>query len=586
MRSKIIVCFALIFPVSTLFSADIGKLSYKVRNGGVIITNCLSSAAGEFSIPSIIEDKPVTVIGENAFRNCSKLTSVGIPDTVTRIEEKAFYGCVGLTSLTVPDSVTSIGKYAFYACLKITGVQLGKGLKSIGDWAFNTCVNMIRVTIPDNVTSIGDRAFFGCIKLDAITLGKSLNIIGDSAFRDCAKLKGNLIIPDNVIRIGDYAFYRCVNLTGLTISKNLTSIGDQVFYRCSKLNSVVIPASVTSIGNYAFYRCASLQSVTFEGNAPSVGSALFLNVAEAALVYRKFSATGFENQLGGLPVFVGNSRSDNLIYMVNSDSATITVTDCDTKVSGNLDIPDSIENKPVTIIGENAFRDCVNLSNVKIPDGIKTIKSGAFYKCTNLSNVNIPETVTRIGMSAFQGSALTNIKIPDTVTNIEGSAFRNCLRLTNIEVQDSHPAYAREAGMLLNKTKDILLSYPSASGEITIPGTVKKIAHSAFASSNVHKVRMSESVTTIESNAFTQCKELREVFISKSVTAIGLGAFGGCQNLTVMTFYGDAPAQAEDVFKNESDSLLRDSQAKIHYNLNNKTWKDIWFGRTTMPVGL
>ena len=102
----------------------------------------------------------------------------------------------------------------------------------------------------------------------------------------------------------------------------------------------------------------------------------------------------------------------------------------------------------------------------------------------------------------------------------------------------------------------------------------------------MHKVRIPESVTTIEDKAFTQCKELREIFIPKSVTSIGVGAFGGCQNLTVMTFYGDVPSQSKDVFKNESDSLLRDSQAKIHYNLKNETWKDTWFGRPTMPVSL
>ena len=377
-----------------------------------------------------------------------------------------------------------------------------------------------------------------------------------------------------------------MNLTELNISKGLTSIGNQVFYQCSKLTSVVIPESVTSIGNYAFYRCASLESVTFEGNAPKVGSALFLNVAETASVYRNLNSTGFDDKLGGLPVFVGRSRMENLIYMINGDSATVTITDCDTKVSGNLEIPSSIENKPVISIGENAFRDCVSLNTVKIPDGIKTIRSGAFYKCTNLSNVNIPETVIAIGASAFYGSALTNVKIPDAVTNIEDSAFRNCLRLTNIEVKDSHPAYAREGGMLFNKTKDVLLSYPSARGDITIPATVKKIAQGAFAGSNVHKLRMTEGVTTIEANAFTQCKELREVFIPKSVTAIGSGTFGGCQNLTVMTFYGDVPATSKDVFKNESDSILRDSQAKIHYNLNNKTWKDTWSGRPTMPVDL
>ena len=139
---------------------------------------------------------------------------------------------------------------------------------------------------------------------------------------------------------------------------------------------------------------------------------------------------------------------------------------------------------------------------------------------------------------------------------------------------------------MLNKKKEILLSYPSASGEITIPGTVKKIAHDAFAGSNVHKVRIPESVTTIEDNAFTQCKELREIFIPKTVTSIGVGAFGGCQNLTVMTFYGDVPSQSKDVFKNESDSLFRDGPVKIHYDLKNKTWKDAWLGRPTMPVSL
>ena len=90
---------------------------------------------------------PVTSIGEQAFFNCSSLTSVIIGSSVTSIGYIAFGECTGLTSVIIPDSVESIGSFAFFDCTGLTSI-----------------------TIPNGVTSIGSQAFYGCGSLTSITI--------------------------------------------------------------------------------------------------------------------------------------------------------------------------------------------------------------------------------------------------------------------------------------------------------------------------------------------------------------------------------------------------------------------------------
>ena len=128
------------------------------------------------------------VIASNAFSDCSRLSSIIIPDSVTSIGDEAFYKCTSLTSVVIPDSVTSIGNSAFNDCTSLTSVVIGDGVTSIGNSAFEGCSSLTSVVIPDSVTSIGSYAFYSCTKLTSVVIPDRVTSIGNSAFNGCSKL--------------------------------------------------------------------------------------------------------------------------------------------------------------------------------------------------------------------------------------------------------------------------------------------------------------------------------------------------------------------------------------------------------------
>ena len=143
----------------------LNDLTYEITDGAVTIFRCRNSASGELVIPDTIEGYPVTTIRTNAFVDCTKLTSITIPESVTSIGSGAFEGCTGLTSITIPDGVTSIGWQAFKGCSSLTSVTIPEGVTSIENSTFMDCTSLASITIPGGVSNIGYDAFYHCNSL-------------------------------------------------------------------------------------------------------------------------------------------------------------------------------------------------------------------------------------------------------------------------------------------------------------------------------------------------------------------------------------------------------------------------------------
>ena len=241
-----------------------------------IVQGVLKKYKGSSSV--VVIPDSVTSIGDNAFYDCTCLTSVTIGNSVTSIGGSAFEDCPGLTSVTIPDSVTSIGDCAFEDCPGLTSVTIGNSVTSIGSNAFFYCTGLTSITIPDSVTSIGENAFVGCTGLTTVNWNATECTSAGSSycpiFADCS-IRATVNIGDNVKIIPSYAFSCCPGLTSITIGDSVTSIGEEAFSGCGGLTSVTIPDSVTSIDDYAFSGCTGLTSVTIPDSVESIGSWAF-----------------------------------------------------------------------------------------------------------------------------------------------------------------------------------------------------------------------------------------------------------------------------------------------------------------------
>lgn len=588
------------------------NFTYTINNGTVTITG-YSGPRGAAAIPSTIQGLQVTSIGDYAFYFNSNLTSILIPSAVTNIGIGVFAHCTNLTAIVVdtnnpaytsvtgvlldrsqttlltcpsgkagsfaiPNGVTDIAESAFDSCYNLTNVTIPNSVTSIGFAAFDGCSNLTNVIIPNSVTSIGDIAFQLCISLTRVTMPDDLTSIGTALFDSCFSLP-NVAIPVNVTNIGDVAFAACYQLSSVTIPDRVVDIGLNAFGFCYSLTNVTVGKGVTNLEDQAFQYCTSLTGVYFLGDAPSLGTSVFDYDAKAVAYYLPFTKGWTGPTFGGLPLMPWpGANGTNCTCTTNNGAITITGY---SGPGGFVDIPGTINGRPVGTIGSSAF-NFSGVTDVAISSNVTNISSTAFYSSLGMMSITVdpnnphfssadgllfnknqtilltcpcgkagtyavPDSVTNIGDNAFLHCInLTSITIPDSVTSIGSQAFHECYSLTNVTL----PSHLNNIGSgLFGGCRSLM--------NIVIPDSVTNIGDSAFLNcTGLSRVTIPTQVIDLGTEAFSSCTSLTSATIAKSVTNFEAYAFIGCAGLKSIYFLGNPPSLGLSVFAGDTNATI------------------------------
>lgn len=363
--------FAAIFlsMVPAAQALQYGDLTYISDGTSITITDC-STSATNVVIPAIIDGLPVTTIGNYAFRDCTSLANITIPDSVTSIGNSAFSRCAYLACIDIDGANPSFSSLDGVLFNKNQSILIrypaGKtadsytiptSVSDIGVRAFGGCTSLSSIEIPDTVRSIGEASFDGCTSLASLAIPDGVTSTGFAAFSRCTSLT-NVAIPGSVTFISSYSFQYCSNLTSIAIPAGVTDIGQYAFRGCTSLTSITISDRVSFMGGDVFFGCASLASLYFAGNAPCVLPLYLFDVTDNATIYYLPGTSGWGNIFFGRPVVLWNPTIDvEENFGVGEDGFSF-------NIAGTVDIPIVVE-------------ACTNLAEgIWIPLQTNTFSSG------------------------------------------------------------------------------------------------------------------------------------------------------------------------------------------------------------------
>ncbi len=394
--------------------------------------------------PISLSDRMITV-GEGAFSGCAALPSINFPGSLETIPYMAFNGCHSLSKIELGDGIKNIGDYAFAGCKRVKEISIPASLEK-GSRVFVDCDSAFTVTYLASKPKAFDEGFFSpkvyasheaavyapnalledlkginpwalfykIVASDETLLhlervlevknGLRFRVLSNKPHPYCevagpavaATEPTTYTVPEyvknidpeseyynkdyKVIRIGNDAFENDLNLVGINIPENVYDIGQEAFNGCKNLLEINLPNSITNLGERAFANCYGL------------------TYFEVPPLVTRLNAGVLKDCRGLYSI-----RMHDDIEELGPES----LMDC-----RHLRKFERSDNWKLKVIGDYALKNCIELEEINIPEGVTKIGKEAMYYCQKLNTVSLPKTLEELGENTFDDcEVLTTIKV-------------------------------------------------------------------------------------------------------------------------------------------------------------------------------
>ena len=257
-------------------------------------------------------------------------------------------------------------------------------------------------------------------------------------------------------------------------------------------------------------------------------------------------------------------EENGIKFKVYEDHAEVSGSASD--IEGEVNIPGTVDEKPVTKIGGGSFSGRSKITAVSIPDtvtyigegalystgirkidlpsSLKTIDSYAFYTCWKLSEIDIPEGTETIARDAFSFcNVLSDVKLPSTLKELGENAFYSCENIETVEIPGSVEQIGDSVfkacsglktvklGEGLTEVSDRMFYGLDRLESVELPESLKEIGENAFSGTSIINIDIPSGVTSIGSGAFSNCDNLTSVKLPDGITRIESQLFESCSAL-------------------------------------------------------
>lgn len=533
------------------------KFQVEIQENHVVITDYAGMKEDEVItekrsvfIPEIINGYPVCQIGKD------------MEEQEEYLQKGAFAGCEEIEAVHFPPSVKKIGTGAFYHCTSLKHLTLPKGIRQLGKDSFRECAGLISVNVQAKEIEIGKKAFWGCKRLEAASIWAESIKAGQGCFEECGLLKALFFHCDREVIFWEDSKEKLGNkelvMAALGEKDRQFSCEYEINEKEQTISIVKYTGEEENVNVPGFLSGLPVAEIKEEAFLNKV-MPVRVNISS---MIQKIGQGAFKgcNSLTHVTIPEGMERLEKELFSMCVMLET-------------AELPSRLQE-----IGEKAFFSC-RLSEIELPEKLKTIEKGAFSQCMELKKVILPKGLKTIGTEAFSGCVqLRHIMLTEGISVLQENTFKNCKGLKSalflnpncekkpdafsgcsLEAERSCKSLPKEIKGDIHYLIDekcaeaTIIDYQGEKGEIVIPDYASEGTTAPGRGIPIPWVDDSAGgipVTAVADIAFAWKKQIRRVSIPENIQVIGSMAFYGCESLEEVEFFheGKGPRIYKEAF--------------------------------------